>query len=48
MIKNKKLSAEFKNKKILVTGGTGSVGTGIVKQLIKYKTLKSCNLKLKT
>ena len=36
MIKNKKLSAEFKNKKILVTGGTGSVGTGIVKQLIKY------------
>ena len=28
--------SEFKGKKILVTGGTGSVGTGIVKQLLKY------------
>ena len=39
MIEGKKLSAVFKNKKILVTGGTGSVGTGIVKQLLKYKVL---------
>ena len=37
MNKDRKLLDEFKNKKILVTGGTGSVGTGIVKQLIKYK-----------
>jgi FlaA1/EpsC-like NDP-sugar epimerase len=28
---------EFQGKKILITGGTGSVGLGIVKQLIKYK-----------
>jgi FlaA1/EpsC-like NDP-sugar epimerase len=33
----KQLLTEFKGKKILVTGGTGSVGTGIVKQLLKYK-----------
>jgi len=26
----------FKNKKILVTGGTGSIGSEIVKQLLKY------------
>lgn len=32
----KKILDEFKGKKILVTGGTGSVGTGIVKQLIKF------------
>lgn len=28
---------EFKNKKILVTGGTGSIGSEIVRQLIKYE-----------
>ena len=28
---------EFKNKKILITGGTGSIGTGLAKQLIQYK-----------
>ena len=33
----KQLLSEFKGKKILVTGGTGSVGTGIIKQLLKYK-----------
>ena len=27
----------FKNKNILVTGGTGSIGLEIVKQLLKYK-----------
>ncbi len=28
---------EFKGKKILITGGTGSIGMGLVKQLIKCK-----------
>jgi len=28
---------EFKGKKILITGGTGSIGLGLVKQLIKCK-----------
>lgn len=28
---------EFKNKKILITGGTGSIGIGLAKQLIKLK-----------
>src|SRR3989338_9419515 len=37
MITDKQLLSEFKGKKILVTGGTGSVGTGIVEQLLKYK-----------
>jgi len=31
------LSKEFKNKKILITGGTGSIGLGLAKQLIKFK-----------
>lgn len=34
---DKSLLNEFKGKKILVTGGTGSIGLGIIKQLIKYK-----------
>ena len=33
----KMILSEFKGKKILVTGGTGSVGIGIVTQLLKYK-----------
>ena len=36
-ITNQKLSKEFKNKKILITGGTGSIGVGLAKQLIKFK-----------
>lgn len=28
---------EFKGKNILITGGTGSIGIGIIKELIKYK-----------
>ncbi|MGH2612170.1 MAG: polysaccharide biosynthesis protein [Rhabdochlamydiaceae bacterium] len=28
---------EFSGKKILITGGTGSIGVGLIKQLIKYK-----------
>jgi len=31
------LLKEFQGKKILITGGTGSIGRGIVNQLIKYK-----------
>ena len=27
---------EFKNKKILITGGTGSIGIGLIKQLLPY------------
>lgn len=34
---DKMLLREFRGKRILITGGTGSVGTGIVKELIKYK-----------
>ena len=38
MIKiNKKLENEYKNKIILITGGTGSIGLGIVKKLIPLK-----------
>ena len=33
----KQLLKEFKGKKILVTGGTGSIGTALVKQIVKYK-----------
>lgn len=32
-----KLSTCFRNKKILVTGGTGSIGSEIVKQLLQYE-----------
>jgi len=35
-MKNMSLSREFKGKNILITGGTGSIGMGLVKQLIKY------------
>ena len=28
---------EFKNKKILITGGTGSIGIGLIKQLLPYQ-----------
>ena len=31
------LSKEFKGKNILITGGTGSIGIGLVKQLTKHK-----------
>ena len=29
--------SEFRNKKILITGGTGSIGIGLIKQLLPYK-----------
>ena len=35
-MKNMNLSREFKGKNILITGGTGSIGMGLAKQLIKY------------
>ena len=37
MQKTKNLLKEFQNKKILITGGTGSIGLGLAKQLIKFK-----------
>ena len=36
-ILEKDLRKEFNGKKILITGGTGSIGIGIIKQLIKYE-----------
>jgi FlaA1/EpsC-like NDP-sugar epimerase len=33
----KKLESEFTGKEILITGGTGSIGMGLIKQLVKYK-----------
>ena len=33
---NKKLLREFKGKKILITGGSGSIGINIAKNLLKY------------
>ena len=35
--RNQNLSREFSGKNILITGGTGSIGLGIVKQLTKYR-----------
>jgi FlaA1/EpsC-like NDP-sugar epimerase len=37
MITEKQLLLEFKGKKILVTGGSGSVGRAIVEEILKYK-----------
>ena len=34
---NQNLSREFRGKNILITGGTGSIGIGLVKQLTKHK-----------
>ena len=31
------IKRQFKNKIILISGGTGSIGTGIVKQLLQFK-----------
>lgn len=31
------MQSEFRNKRILVTGGTGSIGSAIVKEILKYK-----------
>ncbi len=36
-VNKQNLLKEFKNKKILITGGTGSIGLGLAKQLMKYK-----------
>ncbi len=36
-IDNEKIHFELKNKKILVTGAAGSIGSELVRQLIKYK-----------
>ena len=37
MKNDENLKQEFKNKVILITGGTGSIGLGIIKQLIKFQ-----------
>ena len=37
MKNNQTIKSEFNNKIILITGGTGSIGLGLVKQLIKFK-----------
>jgi FlaA1/EpsC-like NDP-sugar epimerase len=37
MLIDKKTKNEFKNKKILITGGTGSIGLGLIKQLLKLQ-----------
>ena len=37
MTVNSNLLQEFKNKKILITGGTGSIGSELTKQLMKYE-----------
>lgn len=34
---NKQLHKEFSDKNILITGGTGSIGIGLIKELIKYE-----------
>ena len=34
---DKNLKNEFKGKSVLITGGTGSIGLGIIKQLINYQ-----------
>ena len=36
-VKKNDLLQEFKNKKILITGGTGSIGFGLASQLMKYE-----------
>lgn len=36
-VKKNNLLKEFKNKKILITGGTGSIGFGLASQLMKYE-----------
>lgn len=36
-VKKNKLLKEFKSKKILITGGTGSIGFGLAEQLMKYE-----------
>jgi len=36
-VKKNNLLKEFKNKKILITGGTGSIGLGLAEQLMKYE-----------
>lgn len=40
MNKNKKIEKYFANKKILITGGTGSIGSEIVRQLLKFKPMQ--------
>ena len=34
----KSLTNQFRGKKILITGGTGSIGIGLINQLLPFKT----------
>jgi FlaA1/EpsC-like NDP-sugar epimerase len=36
-VKKDQINNEFRKKRILITGGTGSIGLGITRQLLKYK-----------
>ncbi len=42
MVNQKSVKNTFSNKKILITGGTGSIGIGLIKQLLPYnpKTIR--------
>lgn len=37
MVTKKQLSSEFRGKKILITGGSGSVGKALVEEILQYK-----------
>ena len=46
IIKNKKFEKELKNKNILITGGAGSIGSALAKEILKFpvKTLRDLDI----